>query len=147
MAFISMLDHANFTVRDLDESIDWYGRVFGYRVVERGVDDGVRWCIMLCCDAMICIYEHPDREYIDRHEAGKRNLHYISHVGVRIDDREEWEQTIEKEGLTIEYGGEIKMPHGSSWYIFDPTGWEIEVALWDNGPCFDAHKGTLEKGD
>lgn len=145
MTTISMLDHANFTVHNLAESIDWYGRVFGYEVVERGVqEDGVPWCIMLAGEAMICIYEHPQREFIDRHEAGRRGLHFISHVGVRIEDRAEWEATIERENLKIEYGGEIVMPHGSSWYLFDPTGWEIEVALWKDGPCFDAHKHTLE---
>jgi catechol 2,3-dioxygenase-like lactoylglutathione lyase family enzyme len=132
MTRATMLDHANFTVANLDESIDWYGRLFGYEVVERGVQENVEWCIMLVGEAMICMYEHPKREFIDRFEAGKRGLHYVSHIGIRIDDRKAWEATIEGERVELLYGGEVQMPHGTSWYLSDPTGWEIEVALWDN---------------
>ena len=33
---VKQLDHLNLSVQDLDESIDWYRRVFGFSVVEEG---------------------------------------------------------------------------------------------------------------
>jgi len=104
----------------------------------------VRWGVLLCGEAMLCIYEKPEAEFIDRLEASKRGLHYISHVGVRIENQTAWEETIEREGVEILYGGAIQMPHGVSWYVSDPTGWEIEVALWDDGPCFENVRQTLD---
>ena len=43
---IEQLDHLNMTVRTLDESIEWYGRVFDFKVVERANRDGVEWAVI-----------------------------------------------------------------------------------------------------
>jgi catechol 2,3-dioxygenase-like lactoylglutathione lyase family enzyme len=40
-ALIRQLDHLNLTVSHLDETVAWYGRVFGFVLVERDVQDGV----------------------------------------------------------------------------------------------------------
>lgn len=138
-----MLDHVNFSVANLQESFDWYGKVFGYEVVEKGIQDGTRWGVMRSGDAMLCMYERPESKLLDRFEATKLGQHYVSHVGVRIVNRSDWEEVITREKLEIQYGGVIRMPHSFAWYVKDPTGWEIEVTLWDDGPCFDHAKGTL----
>lgn len=36
-----------------------------------------------------------------------------------------------REGVEVRYGGEVRWPHWSSWYVLDPMGYEIEVALWE----------------
>ena len=28
--------------------------------------------------------------------------------------------------------GAVAWPHATAWYVLDPTGYEIEVALWDD---------------
>ncbi len=38
-------------------------------------------------------------------------------------------KTVKAENLDTYYW---RYPHSESWYVNDPTGWEIEVALWDN---------------
>ena len=53
-------------------------------------------------------------------------------VVLRITDREAWTDTVERESVTVGYGGEVRWPHSSAWYVTDPTGYEIEVALWDD---------------
>ncbi len=83
---------------------------------------------------MLCIYEHPD--YGDVSKSGTGGRHGINHFGLRISDRKAWEETVEREKITVMYDGEVHWPHSSSWYITDPTGYEIEVALWDDGPKF-----------
>lgn len=55
----------------------------------------------------------------------------MAHFGLRITDADEWLETVDREGLEVLYGGEVAWPHSTSWYLTDPTGYEIEVALWD----------------
>ena len=50
----------------------------------------------------------------------------------RITDEAEWLAIIEREEVPILYDGAIRWPHSRAWYVTDPTGYEIEVALWDN---------------
>jgi lactoylglutathione lyase len=129
------IDHLNFTVNSFDESAEWYGRVFGFRVVERQVDEGLPWGVLRSDDgaggSMLCIYEAPQRELLDRFALRDRGQHGFAHFGVRIRDEAAWLQTLQRENLQVLYGGVVEWPHSKSWYIKDPTGYEIEVALWN----------------
>lgn len=124
-------DHVNLTVRNFDESVDWYGRLFHFRVVEEGVSDGVRWGILRSRrgtgDQMLCLYEYPDRTFLDRHELRARGIHGVSHFGIRIDDESEWVRTLERERIEAVPWA---WPHSRAWYVNDPTGYEIEVVSW-----------------
>jgi catechol 2,3-dioxygenase-like lactoylglutathione lyase family enzyme len=126
------LDHLNLSVRDLGETVAWYGRVFDFAVVEEGTWDGVRWAILRSGDgkgdAMLCVYEHSGYASPDPEELGRRRLHGIRHPGFRITDEARWLATIEREGLEVE---EVVHPHSHSWYVNDPTGYEIEVVAWN----------------
>jgi catechol 2,3-dioxygenase-like lactoylglutathione lyase family enzyme len=128
---VKHLDHVNLSVRSFDESADWYRRLFGFRVVEEEVTDGVRWGVLRSGDAMLCIYEHPEREFADRFDLGKRKLHGLAHFALRITDAEEWEGAARREDVPINYGGEVSWPNSRSWYVNDPTGYEIEVVCWN----------------
>lgn len=130
---VKHLDHLNLSVADLERTIDWYGRVFGFAVVERGVqEDGSPWAILRGGDALLCVYEHTELVFLNRHVRKDRGLHGINHFGLRITDRIAWEATIKRESVQVEYGGAIQYPHSLSWYVCDPTGYGIEVALWDD---------------
>ena len=128
------IDHVNFTVRDFDESADWYARVFGFELVERDVQDGQPWGVLRSeggrGSAMLCIYQAPNREMLDGSQRRDRKLHGFAHFALRIHDKDEWLKTIEREKLEVPYDGAIEWPHSQSWYIKDPTGYEIEVTLW-----------------
>lgn len=125
------LDHLNLSVRDFEETVAWYGRVFRFALVEEGTGDGVRWGILRSGEgrgeALLCVYHHPDFAFLDPEDLGGRRLHGMRHVGFRIDDEADWRKTVEREGLDVE---EISYPHSHSWYVNDPTGYEIEVVLW-----------------
>ena len=132
------IDHINLTVDDFDATVAWYHRVFGFRLVEEGVQDGHRWGVIRHDDVMLCLYEHPECRLEDRVSMREMGLHGINHYGLRIVDQEEWEQTVEREKIEVLYGGPVHWPHSISWYVQDPTGWEIEVALWrDDTITFD----------
>ena len=129
---VKHLDHLNLTVRSFEESADWYRRIFGFEVVEDEVSEGTRWGVLRSGDALLCIYENPDREFADRFQLRERNLHGVAHFALRILDENEWLEIARREGVTINYGGEVTWPHSRSWYIQDPTGYEIEVVRWND---------------
>ena len=81
---------------------------------------------------MLCVYEHADRNLLDRWALDKQHLHGFSHFALRIVDEGSWLQTLERENIKVLYDGVIDWPHSKSWYIKDPTGYEIEVVLWDD---------------
>ena len=129
---VKSIDHVNLTVADFDATAAWYGRVFGFEVVEEGDQDGIRWGVLRAGDSMLCIYEYGDCRLDDRHALRAAGLHGINHFGLRITDRAAWEETVVREEVNVLYGGPLSWPHSTSWYVTDPTGWEIEVALWDH---------------
>ncbi len=129
---IKHLDHINMTVHNFRESADWYRRVFGFELVEEGLQDGRPWGIIRSGEAMLCMYESPGRTFKDRFALAKSKRHGVSHFAFRIEDKAAWDGTIESEGIEILYGGIVEWPHSTSWYVKDPTGYEIEVALWDH---------------
>lgn len=129
---VKQLDHLNLSVHDFDETAAWYGRVFGFEVAQDETDgDGVRWGVLRSGDAMLCIYQHPELEFETPDAARRAGRHAIRHFGLRITDREAWLATAEREKLEFAYGGEVQWPHSSAWYVDDPTGYHIEVALWN----------------
>lgn len=128
---VKHLDHLNMTVRNLSETEDWYKRVFGFELVESGLRGDLKWGILKSGDAMLCVYEYPDLQHPEK--AASRDMpHTINHFGLRITDRDKWQETVKRERLKVGYGGEVRYPTSSSWYVIDPTGYEIEVALWDH---------------
>ena len=107
------LDHINMTVRDFDQTVDWYGRVFDFELVEEDLTEGVRWGVIRSGDAMLCIYEHPHRENtsIASKQQGPRSPRdgplRSPHRRCR---RVAWRPS-EREKIHILYDGEITWPH------------------------------------
>lgn len=121
------LDHINLTVENLNESIQWYRKVFGFELVESGTTElGVRWGIVAFNDSMICMTEFVGRSLADMAE--EKSVHRIYHFGIRVTDIEKWQQTIQENKLKLYYGGQIEYPNSKSWYVHDPSGHEIEVS-------------------
>ena len=126
---IKSLDHINLTVKNLKESIEWYKNTFDFELKEEGIYNGAPWGIIKSGEAMLCIYEHPEFEAL--HEPRKHGTHGINHYSIRIQDKEAWLERIQEQNLKINYGGVVNWPHSESWYVNDPTGYEIEVVKWN----------------
>lgn len=129
---VKHLDHLNLSVESLDATADFYRRLFGFEEVERGESSGVPYCILRSGEAMLCAYEHPGWSFPEKAARRAEGVHGINHFSFRITDREAWEATLEREQVPVYFGGEVRQPHSSAWYLDDPTGYEIEVALWDD---------------
>lgn len=125
---VAKLDHINFTVSNFNESVDWYKKIFNFDLVENGVSqEGRRWGILQSGDTMLAITEYPDRKW----NFGE-DYHQTYHFGLRLLDESEWEQKVREYKLETFYSSPIPYPHSTSWYVKDPTGNEIEVAIWKN---------------
>lgn len=121
------LDHINLTVENLKESIEWYQKIFGFKLAESGTTpEGVRWGIVALNDSMICMSEHAGRVSADKRE--EKSVHQIFHFGIRVSDLEHWQKRVHDHQLKLSYGGKIEYPTSKSWYIHDPSGHEIEVS-------------------
>jgi catechol 2,3-dioxygenase-like lactoylglutathione lyase family enzyme len=91
--------------------------------MEEGVRDGQKWGTIKSGDALMCIYEEADLELENEG---------IGHWGFRITDEKAWLDTVKEHGIEVKYGGVVPYDHSKSWYVFDPSGYEIEVAKWNN---------------
>ena len=130
MKAIKQFDHVNMSVNNLEESLDWYRRVFGFHAVESGEREDGRWVIVKSGEAMLCLYERNLAPL--QSPFNKAPRHGINHFAIRISDIQEWESVVEREGVEIGFGENIRYPHSTSWYVLDPTGYEIEVVHWDD---------------
>ena len=126
------IDHLNLTVASFKESVKWYKNVFGFELVEEGVQNNLPWGIIKAGEAMLCIYEAPDRLFMSGSELQNKNFHGLSHFSLRVEDEERFLKKVEDNKLELGYGGLIQWPHSKAWYVTDPTGYEIEVCLWNN---------------
>ncbi|MCB9895948.1 MAG: VOC family protein [Planctomycetes bacterium] len=134
---VKHLDHLNLSVANFEETAGWYQRMFGFEVVERGIQDGEPWGVIRGGDAMLCIYQRPNWKRYDKDELGEAGQHRIAHFAFRITDRAAWEAVLKRENPKLYYGGINEYPHSTSWYVRDPNGYSIEVALWNNdSPSF-----------
>jgi catechol 2,3-dioxygenase-like lactoylglutathione lyase family enzyme len=126
------LDHINLTVADLKNSVEWYGKVFGFELVESGTTpEGTKWGIVASNDSMICMTEYAGRTDADKSE--DQSTHHIYHFGIRVSELKQWQQIVLDHGLRLYYGGEINYPNSKSWYVYDPSGHEIEVSYTARG--------------
>src|SRR5262245_19357066 len=116
------IDHVNLSVRDLDKSIDFYSRLLGIDIKERGEGNGVRWCILGEHDRFyVCFFEVPNGG-----PCKPGDIH-VNHVGFVVDDMDETVRRIHDLGLRLAFNDStVQWPRSKSAYVRDPDGIEIE---------------------
>lgn len=125
------IDHINMSVMNLEESIQWYKNIFGFEKVESGTNpQGRKFAILAFNDNMLALYETKGKENANPTLSDPK--HQIFHFGLRVDNLNQWLEKIKEFNLKLNYGTQVEYPHSRSWYVFDPSGHEIEVS-WTNG--------------
>ena len=123
MSHVKHLDHLNMSVKNLKESIDYYQNLFGFSVVESGTQTSGPWAIIKAGDAMLCLYE--DRDTWNAEAQG------LKHFALRITNEEHFLKQVRALDIAFSYEQQ-NWKHSTSWYVYDPSGYEIEVVVWND---------------
>ena len=123
MLHISGVDHLNLTVNNLNETADFYQKVFGFEEVESGLGSSGRPFKIIGKEGalFLCIYE--DEEEFNKDDHGR-----LGHLGLHSSNFDSDVERLKELGLEILYGGIVEYPRSRSVYIEDPNGMEIEIS-------------------
>ena len=116
------LEHANVTVKDLEQSIDFYRDLMGFEVRWRGT----------VSSGSPAAHVGTDRFYLALFEAsrdGEFDRDYespgLNHVGFVVDDLDAKRRKLADLGLDVHLEGEYEP--GRRFYFYDPNGLEVEL--------------------
>ncbi|MEU8345098.1 Glyoxalase/Bleomycin resistance protein/Dioxygenase superfamily protein [Actinomadura meyerae] len=119
--------HVGLNVNDLDRSLPFYLRVFGFEVQAEGKEPGRRWAFLGRDGRLVLtLWEQSDTTFATR-SAG---LHHLSFQVETIEEVKAAEQVLRELGAELVHDGVV--PHGegaSSGGIFftDPDGTRLEI--------------------
>lgn len=125
---IVSIDHINLSVNSFAESAQWYKQLFGFEIVEQGLYEGEPWGVLKSADSMLCIYEEKNQRAASW--GSDTGRHRIYHFGLRVAERSQWEELIKEFRVQTHNSSPVSYPFSYSWYIYDPSGHEIEVTCW-----------------
>ncbi len=116
------LEHVNFTVSDLDRSIDFYTRLFGFKVRWKGnVEDGRLAAHIGDARQYLALFEaaSPGQVEIDMTEVG------LNHFGFAVENLDEMKSRLAELGVSTH--AEHDYEPGRRLYFFDADGIEVEL--------------------
>ena len=116
------LEHVNFTVSDLDRSIDFYSRLFGFKVRWKGTVDDGRLAAHVGDDRQyLALFEaaSPGQVRIDMTEVG------LNHFGFVVESLDEMKSRLAELGVSTHAEHDYKP--GRRLYFFDSDGIEVEL--------------------
>jgi lactoylglutathione lyase len=118
MITINGIDHLNISVSNINESLNFYQKVFGFKVYEQGESHGEPYFIIGEKEALyLCLYQSK-----------KRPGGPINHIGINVQNFNSIEERLRLADIPILYGGIVEYPLSHSIYIQDPDGNEIELS-------------------
>lgn len=125
MIRVNAIDHLNLTVSDLEASIDFYGRLFGFEIAEDCREDARPYVIM-GRTGVGWLALHARTGHAP--EPGGR----INHWGFVVDDFDGLKSSLRSQGVEPLYtdrwpDGIVRYPRSRSLYVADPDGNEIEL--------------------
>jgi lactoylglutathione lyase len=125
---IQGFDHMQMEVRDLEESIEFYRRHFGFEIHQVGVRMARRWAIVGTRGSFLAL--HEDKAKATQAAAGIR----ITHFGLVTGDFLGTRAQLADAGVRLEPDEVIEYEGSRSFYFFDPNGYKIEISeVWGGG--------------
>jgi catechol 2,3-dioxygenase-like lactoylglutathione lyase family enzyme len=132
MIRVKAIDHINILVNDLDESNNFYKKIFGFEIVEDSRKEdllpnklGTSYTVIgIKGNAYLVLHQSLQKGNGQENNAPIR----IAHVGFHVDDFEAVLPKLKAAAVTFLYGEKFsEWPHSRSVYILDPNGHEIEL--------------------
>lgn len=115
---VTGLDHLNLSVKNLDETVDFYSKLFGFSVLKEQPEQDSK--IIGNDKVKLCLYQSDDLQV-------SQNSGF-NHFGFHIENFEDIITICKEMNIEIFYGGPIEWEKSSSIYIADPNGYEIELS-------------------
>jgi len=115
---VTGLDHLNLSVKNLDESVEFYNKLFGFRVLKEQPEQNSK--IIGSEKVKLCLYEVKDVQISN--DSG------FNHFGFHVENFSDVIQKCKEMNVEIFYGGAIEWEKSASIYIADPNGYEIELS-------------------
>lgn len=121
MLQVNAIDHINMYVKNLDETVHFYEKVFGLKEYESGLgSSGAPYKIIGLSDSLfLCLYE-------DKNLGNVKET--INHFGFHVDDIDKKVELLKSNNIDVLYGGVVDYGKSKSVYIKDPSGYEIEIS-------------------
>lgn len=119
--------HVGLNVSDLDRSVGFYRKVFGFDVAGESADEARRYAF-LAQDGTLVLTLWQQSE--GRFAPGLPGLHHLSFQVPDIDAVREAEAVVRETGATIHHGGIVPHSEGSSSggvFFEDPDGIRLEI--------------------
>ncbi len=123
------LEHVNLTVTDIERSIAFYSRLFGFSVRWQGKSSA----------GLPNAHVGDERSYVallEVKEAGRFEAKFgdpgMNHFGFVVDDYDAFKQRLSEMGVTI--NDEADYEPGRRIYFNDPDGFEIEAVSYTSQP-------------
>ncbi len=114
------LDHVNMTVKDLEESVNFYGELFGF--VDKKDQPEQTSKIIGNEYIKLCLYEDPNLEIGDG----------LNHFGFHVENFDDIVEKCESMDISMPYGV-VNWEKSRSVYIVDPNGYEVELSEFNGG--------------
>ena len=131
------LNHVGIIVEDLERSIEFYTRQFGFKLIRKAHAEGSSWYLaFLTTGAGEAILEL--QQYLDKSDESPPTG--ISHIGVFVSDPNSFYETSLAEGATWE-GSLFQTQNGLMGFMIDPDGYRVEVMENPRGNCRHCHRG------
>lgn len=120
---IKCFDHMQMDVGNLEESIDFYSKVFGFELTEVGLRASTRWAIIGNQNRLfLCMHEYPEGQGLSNEGLE------ITHFGLIVDDFSTCREKLESLNVPLVYKQDIVYHSSRSIYILDPNGYKLEIS-------------------
>ena len=118
------IGHVALTVRDLQRSVPWYGRLF---VAEPVLDEDTgpfRHVVWSLGGTLLGLHQHADQSTSEPASEFHTGLDHVAFACADRAELERWEQHLDQ--LGISHGGIVDAPYGSGLSFRDPDNIPLE---------------------
>lgn len=117
------IDHIQLDVANIEESFEFYNRVFGFEIKEVGIRAFVRWMIIGTKSRLyLCMHEYAEGRGVQNDGLE------ITHFGILVADFDSVLDRLRRHGVTRLPDCEVQYHSSRSVYFLDPNGYKIEIS-------------------
>ena len=124
------LEHANITVTNIDNSFDFYHKLFGFEKRWEGTASGNAGPVR----AVHVGTEDTYLSFFEAEKEGRASANYgvvgVNHLGFQVQDLPSYRATLEGLGVAVHL--EADYEPGERIYFYDPDGVEIELVEYQD---------------